>query len=164
VVQPLHGGAAADVALGLVLQRRPQLFGRAVLLGLEVELERVAVGVGEAVGGAVAEVAVDPALAATGRLDRAHPPLQSLGAPGAHGHVAQAGALRLGQLEAVALIVAPAAQEHGLPLARLDLHPEHLLEEAQALVRLGREQLGVADVGDVVDHCPSTRARRPSRS
>ncbi len=62
----------------------------------------------------------------------------------------------LGQLEAVALIVAPAAQVHRLVLARLDLHPEQLDEEAQALVRERREQLRVADVGEVVDRFGTT--------
>jgi hypothetical protein len=112
----------------------------------------------------VAQVAVDPALAEAGRLDRRDAALECLGAPRAQRHVPEAGPVRLGQLEAVALVVAPAAQEDGLPIARLDLHAEHLLEEAQAVVRLGGEQLGVADVGKVVDHRSSTRARRLSRS
>ena len=65
--------------------------------------------------------------------------------------MAEAGQLGLGQLEAVALVVAPAAQVDGLALARLDLHPEHVDEEAQALVGQRRQQLGVADVREVVD-------------
>ena len=112
----------------------------------------------------MAQVAVDPAQAEAGRLDRCHAALERLWTPGAQRHVPEAGPLRLGQLEAVALVVAPAAQEDRLALARLHLHAEHLLEEAQALVGLGGEQLGVADVGEVVDHSPSTRARRSSRS
>ena len=107
----------------------------------------------------MAEVAVDPALAEAGWPRSRHAALERLGAPGAQRHVAEAGPLGLGQLEAVALVVAPAAQEHRLPLARLHLHPEHLLEEAQALVRLGREQLGVADVGHVVDPSLALHAR-----
>ena len=72
---------------------------------------------------------------------------------------AEAGAVGLGQLEAVALVVAPAAQEDRLALARLDLHAEHVLEEAQARLGLRREQLGVADVRDVVQ-----ASRRPPRA
>ena len=70
MVEPLDGDAAADVALRLVLQRGAQVLGRDVALGLVVELEDVAVRVGEAVRGAVPDVAVDPALAEPGRLDR----------------------------------------------------------------------------------------------
>src|SRR5262249_19722129 len=75
----------------------------------------------------------------------------------------------LGQLQAVALIVAPTAQVHGLPFARLDLHPEQLDEEPQAVVRERRQQLGMADVGEVVDRLrhrrsDSRRSRNPSSS
>ena len=73
---------------------------------------------------------------------------------------------RLGQLQAVAQVVAPAAQVDRLPLARLLLHPEHVDEEAQALLRLRREQLGVADAGDVVERSvtpPPAPAGRPGR-
>src|SRR3954467_13382956 len=63
VVQALDRAAAAGVAAGDVLERRAQVLGRVVALALVVELEDVAVGVAEAVGGAAAEVAVRPALA-----------------------------------------------------------------------------------------------------
>ena len=67
------------------------------------------------------------------------------------------GSLALGQLQAVGLVVAPAAQVHRLALAVLDLHPEQLDEEAQALLRERRQQLGVADVGEVVDRLRAHR-------
>ena len=73
MVEPLHRRAAADVALRLVSPRRAEVVGRRVALGLVVELEDVPVGIREAVGRAVAEIAVDPAEAATGRLDRRRP-------------------------------------------------------------------------------------------
>ena len=167
MVEPLDGRAAPDVALRLVPPRRPQVLGRHVALGLVVELEHVAVGIGEAVRGPVPEVAVDPARAEAGRLDRRHAPLERLGAPRPQRHVAEPGLRRLGELEAVALVVAPAAQEDRLALARLLLHAEHVDEEAQALLGLRGEQLGVADVGEVVERArssPSTSSRRPSRS
>ena len=112
------------------------------------------------------DVPVDPAAAEARLLDCGDAALERLGAPGAQCEVAQAALRRLGQLQAVAEVVAPAAQVDRLPVARLLLHPEHVDEEAQALVGLRREQLGVADAGDVVDRLghSSTRARRPSRS
>ena len=89
-------------------------------------------------------------------------------APGADRHVAKPRQLGLGQLEAVALVVAPAAQVHRLTLSLLDLHPEQVDEEPQALLGKWGQQLGVADVRKVVDlltHRPaSTRSRRPSSS
>src|SRR5581483_11188157 len=112
-------------------------------------------------GGAVPDVAVDPAAAEPGRLDRRRAPLQRLGAPGAEADVAEARGRRLGQLQAVARPLAPPAQVHGLSLARLLLHPEDVDEEAQALLRLRRQQLGVADAGDVVDHATPWRSGAP---
>ncbi len=116
----------------------------------------------------MAEVTVDPALAAAARLDRGDPPPQRLLVPGADRDVAEPRQRRLGQLQAVAGVVAEAAQEDRLALARLDLHPEHVDEEAQALLRGRRQQLGVADVGKVADgtgHArASKRSRRPSIS
>ena len=96
----------------------------------------------------MADVAVDPALAEAGRLDRGDAPVERLGAPGAQRDVAEPGLRRLGQLQAVAEVVAPAAEEDRLALARLLLHAEHVDEEAQALVGRRRQQLGVADAGD----------------
>ncbi len=63
----------------------------------------------------------------------------------------EAGQLGLGQLEAVGLVLTPPTQEHRLTLLVLDLHPEQLDEERQAVVGERRQQLGVGDVGDVVD-------------
>ena len=76
--------------------------------------------------------------------------------------MAEAGQLGLGQLEAVALVVAPAAQVYRLALALLDLHPEQVDEEPQALLGERRQQLGVADVREVVDRL--AHRRRPPRA
>src|SRR5262249_36772269 len=109
---------------------------------------------------------VDPADAAAGLLERLRAPLERLLAPGADGHVAHARQLRLGELQAVARVVAPAAQEDGLALPRLDLHPEEVDEEGQALVGKRCEQLRVPDVHEIADGLAhlSTRSRRLSRS
>ena len=70
VVEALDRGAAGRVALRLVAQRRLEVRRRHVAIGLPQHLHDVAVGVVEAVGAAVAVVAVDPADAETGGLDR----------------------------------------------------------------------------------------------
>ena len=90
VVEPLHRTAATDVALRLIPPRRPQVLRRLVALGVVEELEDVAVGVREAVGAAMADVAVDPPLPEPRLLDRGDAPLERLGAPGAQGDVADA--------------------------------------------------------------------------
>src|ERR1700741_5113170 len=80
--------------------------------------------------------------------------------------MAEPGQLGLGQLEAVGLVLAPPAQEHRLARLMLHLHPEQINEEVQAVIGERGEQLGVGDVGEVVDWLghASTFSRRPSRS
>ena len=53
----------------------------------------MAVGIGEAVRRAVADVAVDPARAEPARLDRGDPALERLRAPGPQRHVPEPGLL-----------------------------------------------------------------------
>ncbi len=154
--------AAAGVALRLVAPGRLQMVGRDIALGLVVELEDVTVRVVEAVRRAVSDVAVRPADAVARRLDGADRPLERVLARGAKRQVTHPRLRRLGQLQAVAEVVAPAAQVDGLALARLDLHAEDVDEEREALLRLRRQQLRVPDASEVV-HC-STSARRLSRS
>ena len=151
MVEALDRGAAADIALGYVLERRPQMLGRLVALGLVVELEAMPVGIGERERWPVADVAVDPLAALSALLHRGDAALERPWAPGAEREMAEPREGCLGQLQAVALVVTPPAQKHGLSLTRLDLHPEQLDKEAQALVRERREQLRVPDVREVVD-------------
>ncbi len=61
----------------------------------------------------------------------------------------EAGGARLGQLEAVTLVVSEAAQVDRLALPRLDLHPEDVGEEPETALGIGRQELGVSDVRDV---------------
>ena len=131
----------------------------------------MAVGVAEAVGGPVTVVAVAPPLAQSGGLDRRRTALQRRRIPRPQRHVAEARQPGLGQLQAVALGLAPAAQEHRLAVAVLDLHPEQLDEEPLAGGRERGQQLGVVDVGEVARElvvgghvAPSTRSRSPLRS
>ena len=100
---------------------------------------------------AVADVSVDPAEPASRRLDGRDPAVERLGAPRPQRDVPEPGSGRLGELQAVAEVVAPAAQEDGLPVARFLLHAEHVDEEAEALLRLRGEELRVPDPGEVVD-------------
>jgi hypothetical protein len=161
VVEALDGRAARRVTLRLVAQRWLEVVGRDIALGLPQHLHDVAVGVVEAVGGPVAVVAVVPSDVVAARLDRGHLPLERLGAVGAPRHVGEAGAVGLRELERVALVLAPPAQEDRLAGARLDLHAEHVVEVGEAPLRLRGEELDVVDVGEVAH---STRARRLSRS
>ena len=169
MVDPLDRGAAVDVALRHVLQPGAQVLGRHVAILLVEELEAVAVGIAEPVGGAVPVVALVPADAETGASIAATRRSSAAGLQARIAGVPEAGQLGLGQLEAVALVLAPPAQEHRLALAVLDLHAEQLDEELQAVLRERREQLGVGDVGEVVGRlsghvAASTLSRRPSRS
>src|SRR5215470_5022365 len=83
VIKAPDADAPAWVGLGLVLQRGLQVSVRPEPLGLVVELEFVAVGIAEQVGRSDADIAVPPADAKPGRVDRGHPPLQCLLARGA---------------------------------------------------------------------------------
>ena len=93
VVDALDRGATVDMALGHVLEPRAQMLGRNVTILLVEDLEAVAVGVGELVGGSVTVVPFVPPDPEPGRLDRAYPPLQGLRAPRPERGVAQPGQL-----------------------------------------------------------------------
>jgi hypothetical protein len=158
VVEALHGRTSADVALRLIPPGRPEMLWRGVALSLVVQLEDVVVGIGEVVGGAVADIAVDPPEAEPGLLDGSDSPVQRRGAPRAQREVAKSCSGRLGELQAVAEVVTPTAQVDRPALARLLLQSEHVDEEAQALVRLRRQKLRMADPGDVVERVASNVA------
>jgi hypothetical protein len=106
VVEALDRAAAAGVAAGHVLERRAQVLRRVVALALVVELEPVAVGVAEAIRQAAPAVAVGPALARPGRLDRGDAPLERLRAPGAQSEHAHAAGVGGDQLQRPGLVVA----------------------------------------------------------
>ena len=116
----------------------------------------------------MADVAVDPADPLPRRLDRRDPAVERLRAPRAQGRVAEPGLGRLGQLQAVALVVAPAAQVDRLAFPCLLLHPEDVGEEPKRALGLGGEQLGVADAGDLPErlraHLLATSLRASERS
>ena len=133
VVEPPDADAAARVGLGLVLQRRPELIRRRVPLGFPVQLELVPVRVAEQVGGPDPGIAVLPADAEPGRLDRGHPRLQGGLAGGPQPHPADARGVVRGQLDRVVLVVVPGAQVDRVALAAGLGQPEHLHEEPQAL-------------------------------
>src|SRR3954468_4474785 len=98
---------------------------------------------------------------------RAPPPPadERLRAPRPQAADGEAGRRRLGELEAVALVVAPAAQVRRPAFLALDLHAHHVDEEPQARLRLRGQELDRPEVRDLAhDATPSTFARRPSRS
>ena len=77
VVEVADADAAPRVALRLVLERRAKLGRRLVALGLVEELEAMAVGIEEAVGGTVTEIAVEPLALDAGRLECGDPALRA---------------------------------------------------------------------------------------
>src|ERR1700749_3255819 len=160
VVHAAGAAPAARVGLGLILQRRLELIGRRVPFGLPVQLHLVPVRVVEQVGGPDARIAVLPGDAQPGRLDRRHPRLQGGLAGGPQPHPADARGLVRGELDRVVLVVVPGAQVHRVTLAAGLGHAEHLHEEPQALAHLGRQQLDVPEVRDLVQRRPRRR-RRP---
>src|SRR6266700_3004981 len=161
VVQATDADSAAGVGLGLVLQRGLEVAGRSVPLGLEVQLELVPVGIAEQVGRADTGVAVLPADAQAGRLDRGHPAVQCLLAGRAQAGAADARGRRRGQLQAVVLVVVPGAQVDRVAAGPVLGEAEHLGEEPQALVRLRGEQFRVGEVGYLMQqgHRASSQAR-----
>ena len=99
----------------------------------------MAVGIEEAVGGAVTEVPVVPAALDPSRIERLDASGQRLAAEGSIREVPDSGLPRRGQLERRALVVAEAAQVDGVALLARDLHAEDLAEVLEALVRPRRE-------------------------
>ncbi len=151
VVDPPHVHAARRIALGLVLQRGAAIGGRVVPLRLPVELEDMAVRVAEAPGRAVAEVAVDADDVAALGPQRGEAALERGGAARAEGGVPEARGGRGGELQRVPLVVVPAAQKDAVTLRAAHRHAHHVAEEGEALLRLRRQQLDMAEMGQVHD-------------
>jgi hypothetical protein len=81
VIEPSHVDAARGIALRLVLQRRAKRVRGLIPFGLVIDLDDMPVGLVEAIGGSVAELAVAPADPGPGAFDRLHAPLKRLRAP-----------------------------------------------------------------------------------
>ena len=108
----------------------------------------MAVGRLVVVGAALADLAVGPAAAEAGRLDRRGQPLEIAGRRHAVGGVAETGVVGLGDDEAVVIRVLVGPQVRGPAAALRDLHAEQIREEAHGLLGLGAEQLGVGQLRD----------------
>ena len=65
--------------------------------------------------------------------------------------MAKAGGLRGRQFERISLVVIPAAQVDAVALLSALGHAHDVDEEPAALLKLGREELDVAKMGDVMD-------------
>ena len=163
-----------DVALGLVLQRRPQV--RRAARSARPRSSSSKTWPSGSVQRNAGPWPRSPSLQPTPRpasCDRRDAALERLRAPGAQGqHGRGPSVADSGELQAVALVVAPAAQEDRLPLARLDLHPHDVDEEAQALLaRLGVSSsawlmcaISCSDRSRPLHHAPAgRRARRTAR-
>ncbi len=78
---------------------------------------------------AVAEIAVGPADVEAGALERRGAPLQRLRRAGAESDMAHAGSFRRGELERIALVVIPAAQENAVAFLAALGHAHDVDEE-----------------------------------
>src|SRR5918997_129767 len=65
--------------------------------------------------------------------------------------MADTGGFRSRELQAVALVIVPAAQVGGIALPAALGHAEHVDEKSVALVELRREQFDMAEMGDIGD-------------
>src|SRR6266545_6004399 len=101
VVEPPHRHAPQGSLLGTVAQRALLLQRHLVVFDIPEQLHGVAGGRGEAIGWAMAAVALTPADAQTPGLDRRDSPLQRLGRSGSPGDMTQARLGGLGHLEGV---------------------------------------------------------------
>ena len=131
VVDATERGAARDVALGPVRERRHELGGSLVALHLPEHLVEVPARAPVTVGRPVPDRALVPAFAAPRCLDAGDRRLELLGALGAPGDMAEPRGFALGQLERVVEEVAPPAQVGGLAGAPRALKAEHLRVEAE---------------------------------
>ena len=84
-------------------------------------------------------------------FERGDAALQRLRAARAERHVPHARGLRGRQLQRMALVIVPAAQIDRVALAAALGHAHDVDEEVQALVRLRRQQLDVAEMGEIED-------------
>jgi SpoVK/Ycf46/Vps4 family AAA+-type ATPase len=137
------------VALRLVLQRRPLPFGSDIFAGVEIDLEDMVVGVAEAIGTAMAEIAFAPADPRPHRLDRGDAAQKRRLARGAIADMADAGGVRGGELQRVEFVIVPGAQIDGIALAPALRQAEDVDEEVEARLGLVREELDMAEMGNV---------------
>src|SRR5207244_594419 len=97
------------IGLWLIGERGSRALWRLVALGLVVQLHRVAVGIAEAIGRTVAEIAVDPLADMARRFQGRRATPQRLRADGAPSDVPEASGGRLRELERRTVEVAPRA-------------------------------------------------------
>jgi hypothetical protein len=149
VVEAAHVAAAGRIALGLVLQRRFLVRRRRVPFGVVIELDQVAVRIPAREGLAVAEIAVVPADVEARARERRGPPLQRLRAAGAERAMPEPRCPRWGELEGIALVVVPAAQIDAVALLAALGHAHDVDEEPAAVLEFRRQDLDMAEMGDV---------------
>ena len=147
VVDPLHRGATRGGPGRLVQEHRRRFRRRHVVLGLEVELDRMPVGSPEHISRALPFVPVVPGAVEPGRLEPLDGHRQCVGADRSERDMRDARRRVLGDLEAIALVVPPPAQIRRTASLSDERHPEEIGEERHRRGDVGREDLDVAQVG-----------------
>src|ERR1700722_5732539 len=111
----------------------------------------MAVGIVELVGRAMPELVLDPADSRARVFQRLHAPLQRLRTSRAERGMPEAGGVPPRQLQAIALVIVPAAQIDRVSEAPAFGHPEHVDEEREAALRRRRQEFDMTEMGDVHD-------------
>ena len=158
------GGEVSYSGAYVGLRTRPLLSDRRIVpLRLIIEFEQMSVRVAELVGGPMPKLVSPPTDAQARSLQGGDAPRQSFRAAGAEGGVAEAGRLCAGELQRIGFVIVPAAQEDRGARAAAFGHAEHVDEEFEAGLRLGRQQFDMPEVGDVHDRLVRHRSSRAGR-
>src|SRR5207244_3888899 len=129
-------------------ERRFHAGGRHVIVGLPEQLVDLARRRLEPVRRPVTDGTLEPAFPGASLLDPADRGAQILRAPGAPAEVTEPGLSGLGELKAVVVPFAPAAQIHGLSLAGGLLETDHFTVERERLIRLRGQDLDMREMGN----------------
>ena len=142
---------SAGKGRGSVLERCP--LGRVLRFepaGFVIEFEDVAERIGDAIGTAMAEIAVDPADGAEiRRLDGGNAAIKRFRRGTAIADMADAGRVVARQLQRVELVIVPGAQIGAVAVNGAELEPIDAGEEIEAFLETVSVHFDVSEMGDI---------------
>src|SRR5260221_5526589 len=144
MIETAHRNTVHWPLLGSIQEGGPLLWWRLVVVYVPQELHLVSIRSSELVGPAMAQVALNPALAQSSGLDGFGPPLQCLGRGGPPGHMPHSGLHRLSYFQGVMIKVFIRSQIDRLSLPTRLLQSKQLFEEPQGIIGFRSEQLHVS--------------------